>query len=81
MTDWTATFSTNVDFTNLPANEDPRNYVQNVILAPIGGRYSLYGLWQPVTLLSVPPVSIDECLRDALDPDATTDRPAHPPQR
>jgi len=58
VTDWTATFSTNVDFSGLPANQDPRNYVQNVIRAPIGGRYDLYGLWQPVKLLSVPAVAI-----------------------
>ncbi len=58
VTDWTATFSQPVDFSNLPANEDPRNYVTNNILAPIGGHYELYGIWQPVKIVSVPPVSI-----------------------
>lgn len=58
VTDWTATFSTNVDFSNLPTGLDPRYYVQNVILAPIGGLYSQYGLWQPVTVVSEPVVAI-----------------------
>ena len=58
VTDWTATFSQPVDFSNLPANEDPRNYVTNNILAPVGGRYELYGIWQPVKIVSVPAVSI-----------------------
>lgn len=58
VTDWTATFSQPVDFSNLPAGEDARNYVTNNIIAPIGGRYELYGLWQPVKIVSVPPVSI-----------------------
>lgn len=60
VTDWTSTFSAPVDFTKLPANEDPRYYAQNVVLAPIGGRYELYGLWQPVRLVSAPPVAIAE---------------------
>lgn len=58
VTDWTATFSQPVDFSHLPADEDPRNYVTNDIIAPIGGRYSLYGIWQPVRIVSVPTVSI-----------------------
>ena len=58
VTDWTATFSQPVDFSNLPAGEDPRNYVTNNILAPIGGRYGLYGIWQPVKIVSVPAVSV-----------------------
>ena len=58
VTDWTATFSQPVDFSALPASEDPRNYVTNDILAPIGGRYELYGIWQPVKIVSVPAVSI-----------------------
>jgi hypothetical protein len=62
VTDWTATFSTPVDFSNLPANEDPRDYVQDVILAPIGGYYYLYGIWQPVTVVSEPAVAIENVL-------------------
>ncbi len=58
VTDWTATFSAPVDFSNLQPNQDPRYYVQNVILAPIGAYYQLYGLWQPVKVISVPAVSI-----------------------
>lgn len=58
VTDWTATFAQPVNFTNLPAGEDPRYFVTNNILAPIGGRYELYGIWQPVKIVSMPPVSI-----------------------
>ena len=58
VTDWTATFSQPVDFSNLPAGVNPRNYVTNNIIAPIGGRYDLYGIWQPVKIVSVPAVSI-----------------------
>jgi Glycosyl hydrolases family 2, TIM barrel domain/Ca-dependent carbohydrate-binding module xylan-binding/Glycosyl hydrolases family 2, sugar binding domain/Glycosyl hydrolases family 2 len=58
VTDWTATFSQPVDFSNLPAGEDARNFVTNDIIAPIGGRYELYGIWQPVKMVSVPAVSI-----------------------
>jgi hypothetical protein len=58
VTDWTATFSQPVDFSNLPAGEDARNFVTNDIIAPIGGRYELYGIWQPVKIVSVPAVSL-----------------------
>ncbi|HKI69409.1 MAG TPA: glycoside hydrolase family 2 TIM barrel-domain containing protein, partial [Verrucomicrobiae bacterium] len=58
VTDWTATFAQPVDFSNLPAGENARNFVSNDIIAPIGGRYELYGIWQPVKIVSVPPVSI-----------------------
>ena len=58
VTDWTATFAQPVNFTNMPAGEDARYFVTNNILAPIGGRYELYGIWQPVKVVSVPPVSI-----------------------
>jgi hypothetical protein len=58
VTDWTATFAQPVNFTNKPAGEDPRYFVTNNVLAPIGGRYELYGIWQPVKMVSVPAVSI-----------------------
>ena len=58
VTDWTATFAQPVNFTNMPTGEDARYFVTNNILAPIGGRYELYGIWQPVKIVSVPPVSI-----------------------
>jgi hypothetical protein len=60
VTDWTATFSTNVDFSSLPANENPRNFVKNVVLAPIGGRYDFYGLWQPGKVVSQPAVAVED---------------------
>ena len=58
VTDWTATFAQPVNFSNQPAGEDARYFVTNNILAPIGGRYELYGVWQPVKMVSTPPVSI-----------------------
>ena len=48
VTDWTATFAQPVDFSSLPAGENARDFVTNNIIAPIGGRYELYGIWQPV---------------------------------
>jgi len=58
VTDWTATFLNPVDFSALPAGTDARDYVKNDILAPIGGRYDLYGVWQPVKVVATPAVSI-----------------------
>ena len=58
LTDWTATFSHPVDFNNLTPNENPRDHAKDTLLAPIGGRYDLYGLWQPVQIVIVPAVSI-----------------------
>ncbi len=58
VTDWTATFEGTVDFTALPAGQNARDFVKNTIIAPIGGRYEQYGIWQPVKLLSTPAVSI-----------------------
>jgi hypothetical protein len=58
VTDWTATFAAPVDFSSLPSGQNPRNFVNNTILAPIGGRYELYGIWQPVKVVSTPTVSI-----------------------
>jgi len=57
LTDWTATFSYHVDFSNLAPYENPRDHAMNALLAPIGGRYDLYGVWQPVHVLSVPAVA------------------------
>lgn len=58
VTDWTALFAAPVDFSTKPADQNARDFVRNNILAPIGGRYEQYGLWQPVKILSVPAVSI-----------------------
>jgi len=60
VTDWTATFSAPVDFSNLGQYENPRDHAHDTILAPIGGRYEQYGIWQPVKILSLPRVSIDD---------------------
>lgn len=58
VTDWTATFLNPVDFSAMPAGTEPRNYVKNNIQAPIGGRYDLYGVWQPVKVVAGPTVSL-----------------------
>ena len=58
VTDWTATFAQSVNFSNQPAGQNARDFVTNNILAPIGGRFELYGIWQPVKMVSTPPVSI-----------------------
>ena len=59
VTDWTATFSAPVDFSTLGPYENPRDHAKNAILAPIGGRYELYGLWQSVKVISLPSASIE----------------------
>ena len=49
---------------------------KNVVLAPIGGRYSLYGLWQPVKVVSHAGRGGRGRLRYALGARAATDRSA-----
>ena len=58
VTDWSATFVAPVNFSTKPAATDARDFVTNNIIAPIGGRYYQYGIWQPVKLVSLPAVSI-----------------------
>ena len=58
VTDWTATFAAPVDFSTLGPYENPRDHAKNTFLAPIGGRYELYGIWQPVKVVSLPAVSV-----------------------
>ena len=58
VTDWTATFAAPVDFSTLGPYENARDHAKNTFLAPIGGRYELYGIWQPLKVVSVPAVSI-----------------------
>ena len=60
VTDWTATFSQPVDFSTLAPYENPRDHATNALLAPIGGHYSLYGIWQPVEIVAVPTVFIED---------------------
>jgi hypothetical protein len=60
LTDWTATFSQPVDFNDLGPYENRRDHAKNAVLAPIGGRYDLYGLWQAVQITGMPAVSIDD---------------------
>ena len=58
VTDWTATFLNPVDFSAMPVGTGARDFVKNNLLAPIGGRYDLYGVWQPVKMVAAPAVSI-----------------------
>ncbi|HYG34741.1 MAG TPA: glycoside hydrolase family 2 TIM barrel-domain containing protein, partial [Clostridia bacterium] len=60
VTDWTATFVAPVDFSTLGQYENPRDHAKNSIIAPIGGRYEQYGIWQPVKLVSLSAVSISD---------------------
>lgn len=60
VTDWTGLFSAPVDFSNLKPGENARDRANNVILAPIGGHYSLFGIWEPLFIKYVPEVSISE---------------------
>jgi len=57
--DWGATF---VEDYNLPsdATGDLRDVPKNKVIAPIGGRYSMYGLWDNVELLSRPERYLDD---------------------
>ena len=58
LTDWTAAFAQPVDFNDLAPYENLRDHAKDTLVTPIGGRYDLYGIWQPVQIISVPAVSI-----------------------
>ncbi len=58
VSDWTALFATAVSFDGLEPGVSPRSHVRDTILAPIGGRYDLYGIWQPVRIDAVAAVSV-----------------------
>ncbi len=58
VSDWTALFSTAVSFDGLEPGVSPRNHVRDAVLAPIGGRYDLYGIWQPVRIEAASAVSV-----------------------
>lgn len=58
LTDWTGLFSTNVDFSKLAPGESPRDRPRDVVFAPMGGLYNLYGLWEPVTVEILPPINL-----------------------
>ncbi|MFQ5808344.1 MAG: carbohydrate-binding domain-containing protein [Armatimonadota bacterium] len=59
--DWTGIFSEQVD---LEGQRRPggrlRSIPRDVILAPIGGRHELYGIWDDVHLSSAPPVHVSD---------------------
>jgi beta-galactosidase len=59
--DWTGIFSDHVD---LEGQRRPggrlRSIPKDVILAPIGGRHELYGIWDDVHLYSAPPLHVSD---------------------
>ena len=58
VTDSTATFLNPVNFTAMPNGVNPRDFVKTNIVSPIGGRYDLYGIWQPVKVVATPAAAI-----------------------
>jgi len=60
VSDWTTYFSAPVNFANLGPAESARDRANNVILAPIGGHFELFGIWEPVIVEYAPAVSVSE---------------------
>ncbi|MCS6861371.1 MAG: hypothetical protein NZT92_13730, partial [Abditibacteriales bacterium] len=59
--DWTGIFTGEpVDFGDVRGWDDLRAVPRDRILAPIGGHFSLFGIWDDVTLCTVPPVHFRE---------------------
>lgn len=57
--DWTGVFSEGkVDFSNKPDWQRPRRYVEDKVIAPIGGHYDHYGIWGDVRLVAHPEVHV-----------------------
>ncbi|MEI6569389.1 MAG: sugar-binding domain-containing protein, partial [Verrucomicrobiota bacterium] len=56
--DWTTYFSSPVTFTNMSSGESVRDQAVNVVLAPIGGHFNLFGIWEPVSVEYAPQVAI-----------------------
>jgi hypothetical protein len=60
--DWTGLFDG--ERLNLPAKADwtaLRTIPRDCILAPIGGRFDLYGIWDDVSVMAVPQVHVSDC--------------------
>jgi len=63
VSDWTALFAG--EPISLPPVADwssLRRRPRDKVVAPIGGRFDLYGIWDSVTLLCVPPVYVADCV-------------------
>jgi hypothetical protein len=61
--DWTGVFSSDsdrVDFSRKPAWQRPRRFVEDQVIAPIGGHYDQYGIWGDVRLVAVPAVYLSD---------------------
>jgi hypothetical protein len=59
--DWTGVFTPGrVDFSKVSGWDSIRGAPRDKILAPIGGLYGLYGIWDDVTLVSHPAVYIQD---------------------
>ncbi len=58
--DWTGVFSEKKELRPAHGWDELRNQLKNVLLSPIGGLFSLYGIWDDVTLRILPAVHIDD---------------------
>lgn len=61
--DWTGVFTSEgdrVDFSKKPDWQRPRRFVQDKVIAPIGGYYDSYGIWGDVRLVSRPEVYVSD---------------------
>lgn len=57
--DWTGVFAPGkVDFSKAGRWDQTRSAPQNKVLSPVGGLYGLYGIWDDVTLVAHPALSI-----------------------
>ncbi len=61
--DWTGVFadfvrSEKTDLSGIKEWHELRSKPKNALLSPIGGLFSLYGIWEPVTLQVRPPVHV-----------------------
>ncbi len=58
--DWTSVFSEKANLSAAKNWEQLRSTPQDRLLSPIGGLFTLYGIWDNVTLRVVPPVHVQE---------------------
>ncbi|MDD4869136.1 MAG: carbohydrate-binding domain-containing protein [Kiritimatiellae bacterium] len=58
--DWTGIFSEKKELGSTKSWDELRGQPKNALLSPIGGLFSLYGIWDDVTLRILPPVHVDD---------------------
>ena len=58
--DWTGVFSEKADLSSARNWDELRSQPKNALLSPIGGLFSLYGIWDDVTLRVLPAVHVDD---------------------